>query len=63
MLAKNPQLAPEQVRGLLVGTAHDLGAKGRDDLFGAGLADAFKAVSAAAGSSGQTVASAVPSVP
>lgn len=63
MIAKNPQLAPEQVRHLLVSTARDLGPKGRDDEFGAGLADAFKAVTAAVNSGGQTVASAGAAVP
>jgi hypothetical protein len=63
MIAKNPQLAPEQVRHLLVATARDLGPKGRDDEFGAGLADAFKAVSAAVNSGGQTVASNGAAVP
>ena len=31
---------------MLLSTAHDLGPKGRDDQFGAGLMDAFQAVSA-----------------
>jgi subtilisin family serine protease len=57
MIAKNPQLSPEQVRHILAATARDLGPKGRDDLFGAGLADALKAVTAAVNSAGQTVAS------
>ena len=34
---------------MLTSTARDLGAPGRDDLFGAGEADAFAAVSAAIG--------------
>jgi subtilisin family serine protease len=63
MLAKNPQLGPEQVRTILTTTARDLGPKGRDDQFGAGLADAFKAVSAAVNTGGPTVASAAPPVP
>jgi hypothetical protein len=56
MLAKNPHLTPDQVRAALIATAHDLGPKGRDDMFGAGLADAFKAVLAVSGSTPQTVA-------
>jgi len=36
------------VRAILMKTARDLGAPGRDDLFGAGEADAYAAVSAAA---------------
>jgi hypothetical protein len=34
------------VRGILMATAKDLGPKGRDSLYGAGLADALGAVSA-----------------
>jgi subtilisin family serine protease len=63
MLAKSPQLGPEQVRAILTSTARDLGPKGRDDLFGAGLADAYKAVAAAVNSGGPTVASNATSVP
>jgi subtilisin family serine protease len=63
MLAKSPQLGPEQVRHILVSTARDLGPKGRDDEFGAGLADALKAVTAAVNSGGQTVASNGAAVP
>jgi hypothetical protein len=40
-------LKPDDVRAILMKTARDLGAPGRDDLFGAGEADAFAAVSAA----------------
>jgi subtilisin family serine protease len=58
MLAKNPRLTPDDVRAELVATAHDLGPKGRDDMFGAGLADAYKAVVAATGAAPQTVAAA-----
>ena len=47
VLERNPALTPEQLRGVLTRTARDLGAPGRDDLFGAGAADAFAAVSAA----------------
>jgi hypothetical protein len=47
MLERNPALTPEAVRAILTRTAHDLGAPGRDDLFGAGKADAFAAVTAA----------------
>src|SRR6266481_4365087 len=48
MLERNPALKPGEVRAILMKTARDLGAPGRDDLFGAGEADAFAAVSAAA---------------
>jgi hypothetical protein len=48
VLERNPALKPDDVRAILMQTAHDLGAPGRDDLFGAGEADAYAAVSAAA---------------
>jgi subtilisin family serine protease len=47
VLERNPALKPEEVRADLTKTARDLGTPGRDDLFGAGEADAFAAVSAA----------------
>ena len=46
MLERNPALKPGEVRAIVMKTARDLGAPGRDDLFGAGEADAFAAVSA-----------------
>lgn len=46
ILERNPALKPGEVRAILVKTARDLGAPGRDDLFGAGRADAFAAVNA-----------------
>ncbi|MGY3623015.1 S8 family serine peptidase [Bradyrhizobium sp. USDA 10063] len=48
VLERNPALKPNEVRSILTGTARDLGAPGRDDLFGAGQPDAFAAVSAVA---------------
>jgi len=48
MLERNPALKPGDVRAILTKTARDIGAPGRDDLFGAGKADAFAAVTAAA---------------
>ena len=47
VLERNPAAKPSEVRAILTSTARDLGAPGRDDLFGAGEADAFAAVSAA----------------
>ena len=47
LLERNPALKPGDVRAILMRTARDLGAPGRDDLFGAGKADAFAAVTAA----------------
>jgi subtilisin family serine protease len=48
MLERNPALKPPEVRAILMKTARDLGSPGRDDLFGAGEADAYAAVSAVA---------------
>nr|WP_235976789.1 S8 family serine peptidase [Bradyrhizobium archetypum] len=48
MLERNPALKPGDVRTILTKTARDLGTPGRDDQFGAGEADAFAAVTAAA---------------
>ncbi|MCC8981170.1 S8 family serine peptidase [Bradyrhizobium acaciae] len=47
VLERNPALKPAEVRRILTGTARDLGTPGRDDLFGAGEADALGAVMAA----------------
>jgi subtilisin family serine protease len=46
LLERNPALKPDEVRTILMRTARDLGAPGRDALFGAGEADAYAAVSA-----------------
>ena len=46
MLERNPRLKPAAVRQLLLATARPLSIKGRDELFGAGLVDAFQALSA-----------------
>ena len=48
MLERNPSLKPAEVRAILMKTARDIGVPGRDDLFGAGEADAYAAVSATA---------------
>jgi subtilisin family serine protease len=48
MLERNPALKAAELREILTRTARDLGTPGRDDLFGAGEADAYAAVSAAA---------------
>ena len=44
MLERKGDLTPDKVRDILMATAKDLGAKGRDPLFGAGLADAYGAL-------------------
>ena len=44
LLALQPKIAPDAVRKLLAATALDLGPKGRDDQFGAGLADPYRAI-------------------
>jgi subtilisin family serine protease len=46
MLERKNDLTPDQVRAILQSTAKDLGAKGRDIMFGAGLADAYGALMA-----------------
>jgi Subtilase family len=46
MLERNPALKPDELRAIVMKTARDLGPPGRDDLFGAGEADAYAAVSA-----------------
>ncbi len=46
MLERNPALKPDDLRATLMRTARDLGSPGRDDLFGAGEADALAAVQA-----------------
>lgn len=46
IMERNPALKPNDVRAILTKTARDLGVPGRDDLFGAGEADAFAAVTA-----------------
>jgi subtilisin family serine protease len=48
IMERNPALKPADVRAILTNTARDLGTPGRDDQFGAGEADAFAAVTAAA---------------
>src|SRR5204862_4394289 len=47
LIERNPSLKPADVRRILMRTAKDLGAKGRDPEFGAGLVNAFEAVRAA----------------
>ena len=45
-IARKPNLAPDDVHNILMLTAKDLGPKGRDDQFGAGLIDACRALMA-----------------
>ena len=44
VLARDPKLSPDSVRRVLLSTAKDLGPKGRDKDYGAGLADAYQAL-------------------
>jgi subtilisin family serine protease len=44
LLERRRDLSPDAIRKALVATTTDLGPKGRDDQFGAGLADASRAV-------------------
>jgi len=46
MLERRGELTPDKVRTILQSTAKDLGPKGHDIMFGAGLADAYAAVMA-----------------
>jgi len=47
ILERKRDLKPDAVRKILVSTAKDLGPKGRDIYFGAGLADAYQALTTA----------------
>ena len=47
MMSANPKLSGAQVESLLYGSATDLGAAGRDPVYGHGLVDAAKSVQAA----------------
>jgi serine protease len=55
MLAVAPTLTPAEIETLLKDTAVDLGAPGRDDLYGEGLVDAYEAVYAAQNGAGSGV--------
>jgi hypothetical protein len=48
MLERRNDLSPDKVRDILLATAKDLGPKGRDIMFGSGLADAYAALMAEA---------------
>jgi subtilisin family serine protease len=63
MIERNPQLTPNELRTILMKTARDLGTPGRDDLFGAGVADAYGAVSAVQGGAGPVAAAPMPETP
>lgn len=58
IMERNPALKPGDIRAILTNTARDLGTPGRDDQFGAGEADAFAAVTAAAAAPAVPLASA-----
>jgi subtilisin family serine protease len=46
LIERNPSLTPSAVRKTLMDTAKDLGPKGRDRDYGAGLVNALQAVEA-----------------
>ncbi len=52
IMSKQPSWSPAQVQADIEGTAHDVGAPGKDNEWGAGLLDGYAAVAQAAGSSG-----------
>jgi subtilisin family serine protease len=49
LIERNPALKPADIRRILTSTAKDLGPKGPDSSFGAGLVNALRAVTAAGG--------------
>ena len=49
ILSEHPSMSVWRVREIIEGTAHDLGAAGKDNMFGFGLADAYAAVLLARG--------------
>ncbi len=52
IMSKQPTWSPAQVQADIEGTAHDVGAPGKDNEWGAGLLDGYAAVAQAAGGSG-----------
>jgi subtilisin family serine protease len=56
LLERKPDLTPDAIRKVLLSTATDLGPKGRDDQFGAGLANAYRALQSLDASSAQAAA-------
>ena len=44
IVERKPALSPDAVRQILTSTARDLGPRGKDDQFGAGLVDAYQAI-------------------
>jgi hypothetical protein len=58
LLERKPGLKPDAVRKILLSSATDLGPKGRDDQFGAGLADAHRAILSLSAPAGTAVSAA-----
>ncbi|MPZ56980.1 MAG: S8 family serine peptidase [Rhizobiales bacterium] len=44
LIERSPNLSPSQIRGIVQTTARDLGRRGRDPEYGAGLPDAYRAL-------------------
>jgi subtilisin family serine protease len=55
VLERQPRFDGEALRKLLAATARDLGPKGRDDQFGAGLIDAYQAIMALEAKAAETM--------
>ncbi|ABA05500.1 peptidase S8 and S53, subtilisin, kexin, sedolisin [Nitrobacter winogradskyi Nb-255] len=62
ILERRPALKPAEVRAILMTSARDLGAPGRDDLFGAGQADAYRAVQSVPDNAGPAADKEMPAI-
>jgi hypothetical protein len=59
LVERSPNLTPDAVKNILMSTAHHLGPKGRDALYGAGLMDANQAILSVNGRSAAGLTSSV----
>lgn len=63
LLERKPQLSPDAVRAIIISTARDLGAPGKDPEFGAGIADAYQAIVALEARTAGSAPSSAPAIP